>query len=170
MVALIASGIPACCSALASDGDGGAPQDWSANIIVVAVTAIALCISVLLHYEALSLLSTWLFRLEGRRRRRVLVVIFGVLGAHVAEIWVFGAGYALLLLSPALGSVHGVAGGMLDLVYVSSVTFTTVGAADVHLLGPIRFLAGSEALAGLILVTWSASFTFLEMGRFWRDR
>jgi hypothetical protein len=49
-------------------------------------------------------------------------------------------------------------------------TFTTVGAGAVHLSGPIRFLNGTEALTGLVLITWSASFTFLEMTRFWRDR
>jgi hypothetical protein len=50
------------------------------------------------------------------------------------------------------------------------VTFTTVGAADAHVSGPIRFLFGTESLAGLLLITWSASFTFLEMERFWRER
>ena len=49
-------------------------------------------------------------------------------------------------------------------------TFSTVGSADVYLVGPVRFLSGTEALAGLVLITWSASFTFLEMQRFWRDR
>ena len=41
---------------------------------------------------------------------------------------------------------------------------------DAYLSGPIRFVCGNEALTGLVLITWSASFTFLEMERFWRDR
>ena len=49
-------------------------------------------------------------------------------------------------------------------------TFTTVGTSVAHLVGPIRFLSGTEALTGLFLITWSASFTFLEMERFWRER
>ncbi len=36
------------------------------------------------------------------------------------------------------------------------------------LAGPIRFIGGTMALTGLVLITWSASFTFLEMERFWR--
>jgi hypothetical protein len=36
-------------------------------------------------------------------------------------------------------------------------------------IGAIRFLAGTEALTGFVLVTWSASFTFVEMQRFWRN-
>jgi hypothetical protein len=31
----------------------------------------------------------------------------------------------------------------------------------------VRFLAGMEALSGFVLITWSASFTFLEMQRYW---
>jgi len=30
-------------------------------------------------------------------------------------------------------------------------------------------LAGIEGVTGLLLITWSASFTYLEMVRYWRD-
>ena len=30
-------------------------------------------------------------------------------------------------------------------------------------IGPIRFVTGTESIAGLTLITWSASFTFMEM-------
>ena len=30
-------------------------------------------------------------------------------------------------------------------------------------MGDVRFLAGLEALTGLVLITWSASFLFIEM-------
>jgi len=144
--------------------------DWGANGIVVIVTALAVFTCVLLHYEVLNLLSRWLVRLGGRRRHRVVFAIFGVLGAHIAEIWIFGVAYMLLLISPVFGSSHGIGPSLLDYIYISAMTFTTVGASDAYLSGPIRFVSGSEALAGLVLITWSASFTFLEMERFWRDR
>lgn len=143
---------------------------WSANIGVVIVTLATVCLCVLLHYEVLNLLSRRLAQLEGGHRRRVVFAIFGLLGVHTAEIWIFGIAYALLLSSPLFGAAHGVDGGVLDFVYVSAMTFTTVGTSDAYLTGPVRFLAGTEALAGLVLITWSASFTFLEMQRFWRDR
>ena len=48
--------------------------------------------------------------------------------------------------------------------------YTTVGFGDIAPLGPVRLLVGIEALAGLVLITWSASFTFLIMQRiFARD-
>jgi hypothetical protein len=143
---------------------------WIANTTVVAGTVVTVCLCVLLHYEMLNLLSRWMIALRGRKRRRVLFAIFGLLSVHVAEIWIFGVAFALMLLSPSFGAGHGVDGRLLDYVYVSAMIFSTVGTADAYLTGPVRFLAGTEALTGLLLITWSASFTFLEMQRFWRNR
>jgi len=32
----------------------------------------------------------------------------------------------------------------------------------------MRILAGSQSLLGFVLITWSASFTFLEMQTYWK--
>lgn len=83
----------------------------------------------------------------------------------------FGIAYFLLLLFPGFGEVHGVAiPSLLDHVYFSAITYTTVGYGDVFPIGAIRFLVGTEALTGFVMITWSASFTYLEMERFWRGR
>jgi hypothetical protein len=36
--------------------------------------------------------------------------------------------------------------------------------------GYLRYLTGVEALTGLILITWSASFLFIEMQKYWGSR
>lgn len=143
---------------------------WGINLVVVVATALAVGACVLLHYEGLTLLSRSLARMSSRGRRRVLRGIFGVLALHVAEIWLFALVlYALLQIDPLFGQIHGIpAGSVLDQVYFSAVTYSTVGFGDVIPTGPIRFLTGTEALTGFVLITWSASFTFLEMERFWR--
>jgi hypothetical protein len=56
---------------------------------------------------------------------------------------------------------------LLDQVYYSAVVYTTLGFGDVVPGGAIRFLTGVESVTGLVLITWSASFTFLEMQRYW---
>lgn len=146
-------------------------DDWSANLLMVLATVCAVCICVLLHYEVLNFLSMRLARMKTQRRRRVLFAILGVLWVHVAEIWIFGFFYGVLLLWPGFGSTAADMSSIFDRVYLSAMTFTTVGAGEAYALsGPVRFLAGTEALAGLVLITWSASFTFLEMARFWRER
>lgn len=143
---------------------------WDANALVVLVTALAVGSVVLVHYEGLGLLSSWLaHRHDSQRRRKVLFGIFGVLGLHVAEIWIFGVALWGLLGYPNAGLVSGAHPlGLLDAVYMAAVTFTTVGFGDLAPVGPIRFLSGTMALTGFVLITWSASFTFIEMERFWR--
>jgi len=34
--------------------------------------------------------------------------------------------------------------------------------------GPLRFMAGMEALTGLVLIGWTASFMYLQMRRVWK--
>ena len=142
--------------------------DWTANAAVVAATAAAVGLSVLLHYEGLVLVSRALARLGGHSRIKVLYGIGSVLVMHVMEIWVFGVALWLLLQWPACGTLGQGAQHLFDYVYFSAVTFTTVGFGDLVPSGPIRFLSGMEALTGFVLIAWSASFTYLEMERFWR--
>ena len=59
--------------------------------------------------------------------------------------------------------------GLLDYVYFSAIIFTTVGLGDLVPSGSIRFMVGTQALTGFILISWSAAFTYLEMQRFWKN-
>jgi len=47
-------------------------------------------------------------------------------------------------------------------------TYTNVGFVGLILVDSIHLLADTEALADLIMITWSASFTFLKLQRYWR--
>ena len=144
-------------------------EHWTANLLVVVGTAIAVAVAVLLHYEGLAFLSRRLVRVQGRRRRKVLVGVYGVILLHVAEIWLFGAVFWLLLMLPGTGALSSASPvAFLDAIYLSAVTFSTVGYGDLAPQGAIRFLAGTEALTGFILITWSASFLYLEMEQYWR--
>lgn len=126
-------------------------------------------LAVLFHYEVLVVLSAWLDRIPGLRRMRMVLVVLGAMAAHLTEIWLFAMGYIGLSALEGRELLRGdLKLGMLDVVYFSGVTFTTVGYGDVAPVGPARFLAAMEALTGLVLITWSASFTYFEMGRFWR--
>ena len=138
------------------------------HVAVVVVTSAIVLGCVLLHYEGFAWLSRLLASLHGRiKRRRILVLIFGLLALHIAEVWMFGFGY-LLLVDRKLSSIYGASGDLLDFVYFSAVVYTTLGLGDLVPAGAIRFMVGMEALTGFVLITWSASFTYLEMERFWR--
>jgi hypothetical protein len=144
-----------------------------APFAVVLATLVAVGACVLLQYEGLVLTWKWISRLPGKKpghkRAKVLYAILTIIALHVAEIWIFGFAIWALLQWPAAGSLAGPqAADFLECVYLSAVTFSTVGFGDVAPVGAIRFLCGTEALTGFVLITWSASFTYLEMERFWR--
>jgi hypothetical protein len=143
----------------------------AAHATVVLGTAAVLAACVLLQYEYLLFAWGRLAGHRGHRRVKVLYGISAVILLHVTEIWLFGLAMWLLLRWPACGSLAGAdAGSLLECVYLSAITFSTVGFGDVAPVGPIRFLAGTEALSGFVLITWSASFTYLEMEKDWRAR
>lgn len=141
------------------------PGHWR----VVATTIAIILICVMLHYEVLLRANDLLARLPMRRRPRIFVLIMMILLSHVTQIWLFAGGYYYLVGMAEVGTLTGLGVVTLpDCVYFSAVTFTTLGFGDITPAGPIRFMVGMEALAGLVLITWSASFAFLEMQRFWR--
>ena len=43
-----------------------------------------------------------------------------------------------------------------------------MGFGDITPEGPLRLLVGTEALVGLVLITWSASFSFIAMQYYWK--
>ena len=144
---------------------------WDANLLVVLTTAFTVALSVLVHYEGLHWLGVQLTASPGIRRRKVLFGVYGVILLHVAEIWLFGACLWALTRFPNAGAIAGTSdGGLLEAVYLSATTFSTLGFGDITPVGPVRFLTGTESVSGFILITWSASFLFLEMQEFWRRR
>ncbi|MGD8322971.1 MAG: ion channel [Gammaproteobacteria bacterium] len=142
-------------------------QTW----IVVGTTLLIVSLCIGLHYEILSHCRRYLSKISERRRRRVLILILIILLAHTTEIWLFALGYFLMLDVFTAGELAGLAiQSLADYVYYSAVVFTTVGFGDITPIGPIRFMTGVEALLGLVMITWSASYTFLEMQRDWIGR
>ena len=133
---------------------------------IVATKLVGIC--VIIHYEALRYLST-LALVPGRHRWLVLMSVFGALLAHVLEIWFFGGAYWVAVEFIGLGQIIPDPRDAFDYVYFSAMVYTTVGFGDLVPEGPIRMIASAEALTGLSLITWSASFSYLQMQRIWRD-
>jgi hypothetical protein len=142
------------------------PRNWL--VVLATLVIVALCVA--LHYEVLAGCNRYLPRLSGPPRRRLLSLMFAILAAHIAEIWLFGLGYFVLARGGSFGSLMGLPSASLpDYVYFSAIAYSTVGFGDIVPVGAIRLLAGVEAVVGLVMIGWSASYTFLAMERNWRN-
>ena len=137
---------------------------WISGIIAAAV--VVLC--VLVHYEGLRLLTDKLPTPRHYHRRRVVLLILSLLFLHVIEIWIFGAAYFILIQLGGFGDLQGITTNVLyDCVYFSASAFTTIGFGDIIPTGSLRTLTGAEGITGLTMITWSASYTFVEMLKKW---
>jgi hypothetical protein len=136
---------------------------------VVLIAAVLLVSTVLIHYEALQFASGLEARSSPPSRTDILKVIAILLVAHFVEIGLY-AGVLLLCQQLGLGTLAGeIEGGAIDWLYFSISSYTTLGVGDLHPRGPLRLIAGVEALNGLVLIGWSASFAYLTMEEVWRS-
>jgi|DewCreStandDraft_4_1066084.scaffolds.fasta_scaffold140440_2 hypothetical protein len=142
-------------------------------LLAMIVSLVLVSATILVHYEALRLISLSLPHLTMvRPRARIVFVMFAAFAAHTAEVYLYAVAYWLLEAHYGFGNViaPGVAATSLafvDVVYFSIITYTSVGFGDVVPLGGLRLISGVEALNGLLMIGWSASFTYLSMQELW---
>ena len=136
--------------------------------ITALTTALVVVICVLVHYEGLRLLSELLPKLQHFHRRRILILIFSLLFLHIVEVWIFGGTYYVLLHHGEFGDLVGApTASIIDCIYFSASVFTTVGFGDLYPTGAIRTMTGTQGIVGLTMITWSASYTYVEMVKIW---
>jgi hypothetical protein len=137
-------------------------------LLAMATASLLVIGTVLIHYEALRLISDHLRDLRIPPRQRMLVVVIAVFAAHTVEVWVYGIAYWLSIETFGLGGFGGQpVAGFQDSLYFSAITYTSLGLGDYYPTRALRLIAGVEALNGLVLIGWSASFTYLAMEAYW---
>jgi len=134
------------------------------NSLVVAAT-------VIIHYEFLYRISILIPTMKLKHRLRILFGVFAALIAHAIEVWVFAFAYYFMHHADGWGHLEGnFDGSLLDCTYLSFTIFTTLGFGDIQPIGHLRHLTGIESLTGLVLITWTASFLYYEMQRYWDNK
>lgn len=138
-------------------------------IVMIAATLLVVATG-FLHYEVLRGLNTRLPLLRMPDRFKLLVVIAVAFVAHALEIVLYGVAVYLLVGHLGAGHLAGTSDALFSAsLYFSAETYTSLGFGDVTPTGPVRLLAGVEALNGLLLIGWTASFTYISMERFWNN-
>lgn len=139
-------------------------------LIVISACGLLIALTTLIHYEVLRALNAGLPPLNIPSRSKLLVVIFTAFAAHTLEIFIYGLGFFVLIKYLTVGNLVGsVEFSLLNCFYFSAETYTSLGFGDLTPRGPVRLLVGIEALNGLLLIGWSASYTYFAMEQFWRS-
>src|SRR3954452_22079472 len=138
-------------------------------MIAVMVAGVVLVVTtILILYETLRLTSNHLAELPLRPRARIIVVVLATFVGHTAAVWTYAFAYWVLMVKWQIGGFSGLpVGGFQYCLYFSVVTYTSLGFGDQIPTSHARLIAGVEALNGLLLIGWSASFTYLAMERYW---
>lgn len=123
--------------------------------LIVASGMVA--VTVLVHFWGFIFL-TFLMQRSGKRLRPhetrmgqamlILLVVFGIIGLHTVEIWLYASLYLVL----------GEARLLEEALYFSTVTFASLGFGDIVLSPHWRLLSAIEAANGVILFAWSTTF------------
>ena len=138
-------------------------------LLVVLFAAGLVVATGFLHYEVLRGLNVRLPGLVLPDRFKLLVVIAAAFVTHALEILLYGLAIYVLVGVAGVGSLAGASESLWSAcLYFSAETYTSLGFGDLTPTGPVRFLAGVEALNGLLLIGWTASFTYIAMERFWK--
>lgn len=132
---------------------------------LIVTAAVLSCVAI--HLGVLTAL--WRFampELQILHRAAVGVMVVLCVASHVVEIAVFAAAIRFVASEEEDAVHHDPAWAHFESFYHSAVTYTSLGGAA-PVSAPLRILTAVEALTGLILITWTASFLFLVMQRSW---
>ena len=140
----------------------------STMLLVSLCAVVLLVLSTVIHYESLRGMSFALPRMAMPVSMKLMSVILGAFIAHASHMLLYALAFFWLSRHPDLGTL-GSTGlpSLATCLYFSAETYTSLGYGDVVPSGPLRLLAGLETLNGLLLIGWTASYTYLSMERFW---
>jgi hypothetical protein len=138
-------------------------------IAAIIITMVLVVVTFTLHYYTLLALSNYIPQSRTKRDLNVLIIVGVLFVSHIVEISLYALGYYLSISILELGTLHGaVMDASMAYFYYSGIIFTTLGLGDIYPVGHIQVMTMIESLNGFLLITWSASYTFLAMSRFWK--
>ena len=142
--------------------------EWVAAILVTLAGLVTVGGFAVLHYEGLAVLHRWRFGASTvSRLEDVVVAVLGLTVLHLIQIVGWGLLFWLAMHWTEAGVIDaGRPVGLLEAIYVSGLNYSTLGlGGDLEPAGPIRVLVVMESLVGLMMIAWSANFTFHHLSR-----
>lgn len=135
---------------------------------VATIGLLALC--VMMFYEILALVWVRLPGLDGRPRTQIFITLGSTLLGHVVAIALFGASSYLLARYTPVGVLQGGGQGLMDYMYFSALSYSSLGIDNVRAIGDLQLLVAMEAILGLVLIGWTITYTYLVTEKFLMHR
>ena len=136
--------------------------------MITLLAVLLVLASAYVHYEILWRLNHVLPRLHlYPARASVLLAVLGAFVSHFIQISLFACAYLFIQGRGEAGAGH------MDFrtaLYFSTQIYTTLGLGDIYPVSRARGIVEAESITGFLMISWTASFTFLEMNRFWSSR
>jgi len=123
-----------------------------------------LVLTVIMHYQFLSNMAV-IFETKWSQSTKLVLIICGLFIAHIMEIIVYAIVYYHSDYMLDMGEAKESFQQWPDALYFSFVAYSSLGAGELSLPQPLMLLYGLEAINGLLLIAWSASFSLLAMNR-----
>ena len=122
----------------------------------LALGTIIICTTVLIHILGLMSITSLAgglnarFKLHGRPHRVavMMAIVLGLFAVVSVEIWLWAICYVLLGVAPEFGAA----------LYLSTITYSTVGYGDVVPAWEWRQLAALEGITGFLMIGWSTAY------------
>ena len=138
--------------------------------IATVLSLFMLFATICIHYSGLKFISFGAKRYDTSSHFVALILLLCIALLHLLQIILYAFAFYLLLNFTDLGSFTSEFKPVLrDYIYFSGANYTTLGMSDFYPQGHFKIFAITEALAGFMMLTWSATFFYSTAGKFLND-
>ncbi len=138
------------------------------SMAMLVGTCAAVLMGIVHHYALSGILRFSPHRSEGSGLR-IILTFSALLLLHVLELVtlaVFNAMVVENLLPQSFGNSPAL---FEDILYVTGISFSTLGYSSLEVSGPFRLLLMLQSLLGFMLLTWSATFLYSACQQVWQQ-
>ena len=136
--------------------------------LILLASLVTVFLATALFYECLCLISRYVSGMKTKHRPIMIVMIGGIFVAHAIVILAYATVFWALTHYAGFADLSGhVPDHFLTNLYFSATSYSSLGVGDVFPVEGLRFLTGVETINGLVLITWSAAFTYFSVQKMW---
>ena len=135
--------------------------------IATLLSLLLLLATICIHYSGLKYIALLAKQYDTSHHHIAIFLMFGIAILHLLEIALYAGVFYILNTHTNLGSFTAEFKPVFrDYFYFSSANYTTLGMSDFYPKGHFKIFAATEALAGFMMLTWSATFFYSAAGQF----